>query len=80
MSETRTIEQVRAEITTQRTLLAADVDALREEARAVLPYAAGGLVALALLTKGRSVVSSGRSVYSTGRSVTRAYKLLRLLR
>ena len=62
----RTIEHVRIELAEERALLQRDVEALREEARAVLPYAAGGLAAFALLTKGRRAV--------------RVYELLRLLR
>jgi hypothetical protein len=64
--QTRTIEQVRTELETERKQLTEDIAAFREEARAVLPYAAGGVAALALLTKGRGAA--------------RAYRLLRLLR
>ena len=49
----RTIEQVRGEIATERRLLAEDMTAVREDVRTVLPYAAGGLAAFALLTKGK---------------------------
>jgi hypothetical protein len=55
MAEKRTIEQVRAEIQAQRSLLADDVAALRHDIRVILPFAAGTMAALALATKGRSL-------------------------
>ena len=62
----RTIEQVRTEIATERRLLGEDVETLRADVRAMLPYAAAGLAAYMVLTKGRGAA--------------RAYKLWRLLR
>ena len=55
MAERRTIEQVRSELGVQRSLLGDDLAALRAEVRAALPYALGGLAALALATKGSSL-------------------------
>ena len=53
MPEPRTVEQVRTEIEAERLLLTDDIAALRAETRAALPYALGGVAALALLTRGR---------------------------
>lgn len=55
MADKRTIEHVRADIETQRTLLAEDIAALQQEVRATLPYALGGMAALAVATKGHSL-------------------------
>jgi hypothetical protein len=55
MADKRTMEQVRADIEVQRNLLTEDIAALRKEVRATLPFALGGMAALAVATKGRSL-------------------------
>jgi hypothetical protein len=76
MPEPRTIEQVRAELESERELLEQDVAVLRKEAHALLPYAAGGVAALALLTRSRRAFA----VLARGKSLIQLYRLLRLFR
>ncbi len=45
----RSVEEIRLEIAAERQALAADLDALHDEARSVVPYAAATLIAVAVL-------------------------------
>lgn len=56
MADPRTPGQVRSELVAERARLAEDKAALQAEARAALPYAVGGIAALALATKGRGLL------------------------
>ena len=46
----RSVEEIRLEIASERRALAADLDALHDEVRSVVPFAVGTLIAVALLS------------------------------
>jgi hypothetical protein len=49
----RTPEQIRTEIADERRRLDGDIDALHTELRSLVPYVIAGVVALALLSRGK---------------------------
>ena len=53
----RTVEEIRRDIASERQRLADDLDALHGEARSFVPVAVGGLLALALLSRGKHLKS-----------------------
>lgn len=55
MPEPRTSELVRAELAAERTKLVEEKAAFEADARTALPYAIGGLVALGLVSRRRTL-------------------------
>ena len=53
----RPVEEIRLEIAAERQGLANDLDALNDEARTVVPVAVGTLIAVALLTRKKRLMS-----------------------
>jgi hypothetical protein len=49
--------EIRAEIASERKVLADDLDVLRGQARSLVPLAVAGVVAVALLSKGKYLKS-----------------------
>ena len=47
----RPVEEIRLEIAAERQALATDLDALKDEARSVVPVVLGGLIAVAVLAR-----------------------------
>ena len=62
MSE-RTAEQIRSEMAEERRRLDDDLDALQAELRSFVPYVIAGVVAVALLTGGRSRRTGARLIW-----------------
>jgi hypothetical protein len=59
----RPVEEIRLEIAAEREALSTDLDALQAEARAVLPYAIGGLVVVAVLGREKRLRSGLRLLW-----------------
>jgi hypothetical protein len=53
----RPVEEIRLEIAAERQGLANDLDALNDEVRTVVPVAVGTLIAVALLTRKKRLIS-----------------------
>jgi hypothetical protein len=53
----RPVEEIRLEIAAERQGLANDLDALNDEVRTVVPVAIGTLIAVALLTRKKRLMS-----------------------
>ena len=53
----RPVEEIRLEIAAERQGLANDLDALNDEVRSVVPIAVGTLIAVALLTRQKRLMS-----------------------
>ena len=53
----RPVEEIRLEIAAERQGLANDLDALNDEVRSVVPVAVGTLIAVALLTRKKRLMS-----------------------
>ena len=53
----RPVEEIRLEIAAERQGLANDLDALNDEVRTVVPVAVGTLIAVALLTRKKRLMS-----------------------
>ena len=51
----RPVEEIRLEIAAERAALATDLDALKDEARSFVPIVLGGLIAVAVLARQRSL-------------------------
>ena len=62
MSE-RGIEDVRAEIASERDGLGRDLDALKAELRSLIPFAVAGVAVIALVTFRRGAVSGARMMW-----------------
>jgi|tagenome__1003787_1003787.scaffolds.fasta_scaffold20289281_2 hypothetical protein len=59
----RSAEEIRLEIATERQRLADDVVELRREARSVVPVAAAGLVAVAVLSHSGTLVRAAKRLW-----------------
>ena len=53
----RPVEEIRLEIAAERQGLANDLDALNDEVRTVVPVAVGTLIAVALLTRKKRLIT-----------------------
>jgi hypothetical protein len=59
----RSAEEIRLEIAAERQRLVDDVAELRREARIIIPVAAAGLVAVAILYRSRASVRAARLLW-----------------
>ena len=59
----RGAEEIRKEISAERRRLDEDLDALSAEVRSLVPFLAAGLIALAVLAKGRGVRSGIKLIW-----------------
>jgi hypothetical protein len=59
----RTAEDIRREIAAERQSLADDLDVLHAEARSLVPVAVAGVVAVALLSQHKRLVSGARLLW-----------------
>ena len=63
MSEPRGAAEIRSEIAAERAGLDADLDALKTELRALMPFVAGAFALLALLVFRRSLFAALRMIW-----------------
>jgi len=63
MSEKRGAEEIRTEIAAERQRLDADLDALKAEARSLVPVVAVGLAVVGLVTFRKSATAGARMIW-----------------
>ena len=60
MSDSRSVDEIRAEIAAERDGLGQDLDALKSELRSLIPVAVAGIAVIALVTFRKGAMSGAR--------------------
>lgn len=63
MSDSRSVDEIRAEIAAERDGLGQDLDALKSELRSLIPVAVAGIAVIALVTFRKGAMSGARMMW-----------------